>query len=77
MPFLSLEKKPAKSSPLRFLAQRHSRSITRYYAVKVLEFLFAGLAGLARADDYDQVKAVCEYYSEYKVAFAELSDFQS
>ncbi|CAJ0946428.1 unnamed protein product, partial [Mesorhabditis belari] len=28
-----------------------------------------GLAGLARADDYDQVKAVCEYYSDYKLLF--------
>uniref|UniRef100_A0A915CQF0 V-type proton ATPase subunit n=1 Tax=Ditylenchus dipsaci TaxID=166011 RepID=A0A915CQF0_9BILA len=27
------------------------------------------LAGLARADDYDQVKQVCEYYSEYKALF--------
>lgn len=28
-----------------------------------------GLAGLARADDYDQVKQVCEYYSDYKSLF--------
>ncbi|GMT30878.1 hypothetical protein PFISCL1PPCAC_22175 [Pristionchus fissidentatus] len=28
-----------------------------------------GLAGLARADDYDQVKQVCEYYSDYKALF--------
>lgn len=25
--------------------------------------------GLARADDYDQVKQVCEYYSDYKALF--------
>jgi V-type H+-transporting ATPase subunit d len=28
-----------------------------------------GLNGLARADDYDQVKQVCEYYAEYKALF--------
>ena len=28
-----------------------------------------GLTGLARADDYDQVKQVCEYYSDYKALF--------
>jgi V-type H+-transporting ATPase subunit d len=28
-----------------------------------------GLIGLARADDYDQVKQVCEYYSDYKALF--------
>lgn len=28
-----------------------------------------GLAALGRADDYDQVKAVAEYYSEYKTLF--------
>jgi len=28
-----------------------------------------GLTGLARADDYDQVKQVCEYYSDYKPLF--------
>ncbi|XP_035680141.1 V-type proton ATPase subunit d-like [Branchiostoma floridae] len=28
-----------------------------------------GLAALARADDYDQVKAVAEYYGEYKPLF--------
>lgn len=30
-----------------------------------------GLAALARADDFDQVKAVAEYYSEYRVLFEE------
>lgn len=25
--------------------------------------------GLARADDYDQVKQVCEYYADYKALF--------
>ena len=29
----------------------------------------AGLQGLARADDYEQVKQVCEYYSDYKALF--------
>lgn len=28
-----------------------------------------GLAGLARADDYEQVKAVAEYYAEYAALF--------
>lgn len=28
-----------------------------------------GLAALARADDYDQVKAVAEYYAEYAALF--------
>ncbi|PIO65215.1 ATP synthase, subunit C [Teladorsagia circumcincta] len=28
-----------------------------------------GLSGLARADDYDQVKQVCEYYADYKPLF--------
>ncbi|KAL3084938.1 hypothetical protein niasHS_010007 [Heterodera schachtii] len=28
-----------------------------------------GLAGLAKADDYEQVKQVCEYYSDYKQLF--------
>ncbi|KHJ87493.1 ATP synthase, subunit C, partial [Oesophagostomum dentatum] len=28
-----------------------------------------GLSGLARADDYEQVKQVCEYYSDYKPLF--------
>jgi V-type H+-transporting ATPase subunit d len=28
-----------------------------------------GLNGLARADDYDHVKQVCEFYSEYKALF--------
>lgn len=28
-----------------------------------------GLAALARADDYDQVKAVAEYYAEYSKLF--------
>lgn len=30
---------------------------------------FTGLSGLARADDYEQVKQVCEYYSDYKPLF--------
>ncbi|VDK29757.1 unnamed protein product [Anisakis simplex] len=25
--------------------------------------------GLSRADDYEQVKQVCEYYSDYKALF--------
>lgn len=28
-----------------------------------------GLAALARADDYEQVKAVAEYYAEYAALF--------
>lgn len=28
-----------------------------------------GLAALARADDYEQVKAVAEYYAEYQALF--------
>lgn len=28
-----------------------------------------GLAALARADDYEQVKAVAEYYAEYQKLF--------
>lgn len=28
-----------------------------------------GLAALARADDYEQVKAVAEYYAEYSALF--------
>ncbi|VDM19787.1 unnamed protein product [Wuchereria bancrofti] len=28
-----------------------------------------GLAGLSKADDYDQVKQVCEYYSDYRALF--------
>jgi len=28
-----------------------------------------GLVGLARADDYDQVKQVCDYYSDYRMLF--------
>ncbi|KAK6037515.1 ATP synthase, subunit C [Cooperia oncophora] len=28
-----------------------------------------GLAGLARADDYEQVKQVCEFYADYKPLF--------
>lgn len=27
------------------------------------------MAGLSRADDYEQVKQVCEYYSEYRALF--------
>lgn len=33
-----------------------------------------GLAALARADDYEQVRAVAEYYSEYRVLFEESSN---
>ncbi|OZC12472.1 ATP synthase, subunit C [Onchocerca flexuosa] len=28
-----------------------------------------GLAGLSKADDYEQVKQVCEYYSDYRALF--------
>lgn len=28
-----------------------------------------GLAGLAKADDYEQVKQVCDFYSDYKQLF--------
>jgi V-type H+-transporting ATPase subunit d len=28
-----------------------------------------GLTGLAKADDYDQVKQVCEFYADYKQLF--------
>ncbi|VDK29354.1 unnamed protein product [Anisakis simplex] len=27
------------------------------------------MMGLSRADDYEQVKQVCEYYSDYKALF--------
>ena len=30
--------------------------------------ILAGLSSLARADDYDQVKAVCDYYADYTVS---------
>lgn len=27
------------------------------------------MAGLSKADDYEQVKQVCEYYSDYRALF--------
>lgn len=46
-------------------------SLTLVLLCQILKplFLIQGLNGLSRADDYEQVKQVCEYYADYRSLF--------
>lgn len=65
----------AENSILKVISsQEHCLSFSRFFLLTFFLFFHkientSGLAGLSRADDYDQVKQVCEYYSEYRALF--------
>ncbi|KAJ7312053.1 hypothetical protein JRQ81_006386 [Phrynocephalus forsythii] len=57
------------SSPSTPLAQNSPRRTGQSCSPTCGKLYPEGLAQLARADDYEQVKAVADYYPEYKLLF--------